>query len=176
MAKRICPFCKEKVIENATICKHCKSELPALPPRPPKEWYQTWTGFLMILLVLGVIVQAYEQPSTLTSSQNSSVQSVPTPTLKPTPNSEKNYDEEIQKFFEGNVVVKIGKNTNSSSSTVWIGRGFRTLSYDEKNVVLGIVYLSIYPSDKRNILWLRDGMTNGDIGKFVPLDGGLVLK
>ncbi|RLB34576.1 MAG: large conductance mechanosensitive channel protein MscL, partial [Deltaproteobacteria bacterium] len=28
MAKRICPFCKEKVKENATICKHCGSKLP----------------------------------------------------------------------------------------------------------------------------------------------------
>lgn len=60
MAKRECPFCKEKVKENATICKHCKSELP---PLPPKKWYQTWKGLLLILAVLGIFGRAFDDRS-----------------------------------------------------------------------------------------------------------------
>ena len=72
MAKRICPFCKEKVKENATICKHCGSELPALPP---KKWYQTWKGLLIVLFLLGIIAQAFEEqpPSQSSSAPPSSV-------------------------------------------------------------------------------------------------------
>ena len=51
MAKRECPLCKEKVQEKATICKHCKSELP---PLPPKKWYQTWKGLLLILFIAAI--------------------------------------------------------------------------------------------------------------------------
>lgn len=69
MAKRICPFCKEKVKENATICKHCRSELLALPP---KKWYQTWKGFLLVLFLLGIIAQAFEEQPTSPPSQSSS--------------------------------------------------------------------------------------------------------
>lgn len=72
MAKRICSFCKEKVKENATICKHCRSELPALPP---KKWYQTWKGLLLFLFLLGIIAQAFEEqpPSQSSSAPPSSV-------------------------------------------------------------------------------------------------------
>ena len=70
MAKRICPFCKEKVKENATICKHCRSELPA---SPPKKWYQTWKGLLLVLFLLGIIAQAFEEQPTSPPSQSSSV-------------------------------------------------------------------------------------------------------
>ena len=63
MAKRVCPFCKEKVKEDALICMHCRSELPPLPPQPPKEWYQTWKGFFIIMFVLGIFVQAIQEPS-----------------------------------------------------------------------------------------------------------------
>lgn len=56
MAKRECPLCKEKVQEKATICKHCKSELP---PIPPKEWYQTWKGFLLVFFILWVLVTVF---------------------------------------------------------------------------------------------------------------------
>ena len=69
MAKRICPFCKEKVKENATICKHCRSELPALPL---KKWYQTWKGLLLVLFLLGIIAQAFEEQPTSPPSQSSS--------------------------------------------------------------------------------------------------------
>lgn len=53
MANRACPFCKEKVKANAIICKHCKSELP---PLPPKKWYQTWKGLFLISFVLGIFI------------------------------------------------------------------------------------------------------------------------
>lgn len=56
MAKRECPFCKEKVKENALICMHCKSDLP---PLPPKKWYQTWKGLLLILFGLGIFSNAF---------------------------------------------------------------------------------------------------------------------
>lgn len=65
MAKRICPFCKEKVKANAAICKHCRSDLPALPP---KKWYQTWKGFFLIMFILGIIVQAIEEKPDTTDS------------------------------------------------------------------------------------------------------------
>ncbi|MFH1287224.1 MAG: hypothetical protein ABII25_00810 [bacterium] len=54
MAKRICPFCKEKVKKDATICKFCRSELPSLPP---KKWYQTWKGLLLLLFALGIFTR-----------------------------------------------------------------------------------------------------------------------
>ncbi len=70
MAKKICPFCKEKIKANATICKHCKSGLPALPP---KRWYQTWKGLLLIIFVFGIIGQAIkEQPATTSSASHNS--------------------------------------------------------------------------------------------------------
>jgi hypothetical protein len=56
MATRECPFCKEKVKGNATLCKHCKSELP---PLPPKKWYQTWWGLLLVLFGLMIIANAF---------------------------------------------------------------------------------------------------------------------
>jgi hypothetical protein len=49
VAKRECPFCKEKVKENAIKCMHCKSELP---PPPPKKWYQNRKRLLPIFLIL----------------------------------------------------------------------------------------------------------------------------
>jgi len=52
MAKRECPFCKEKVNAAAIVCKHCKSELP---PLPPKKWYQGWKGVLLFIFVLGLV-------------------------------------------------------------------------------------------------------------------------
>ncbi|KFO66594.1 hypothetical protein ER57_16435 [Smithella sp. SCADC] len=56
MATRKCPFCKEKVKEDAMLCKHCKNELP---PLPPKKWYQTWWGLLLVLFGLMIIANAF---------------------------------------------------------------------------------------------------------------------
>lgn len=81
MAKRICPFCKEKVKENATICKYCKSGLPALPP---KKWYQTWKGFFLTIFILGIFAQAFKEEPTSTSSQKSTAQSSSATTEKMT--------------------------------------------------------------------------------------------
>jgi len=64
MAKRVCPFCKEKVKINATICKHCRSELP---PLPPKKWYKKWWSILFILFGLGILANiATQQQSQVT--------------------------------------------------------------------------------------------------------------
>ena len=61
MSKRECPFCKEIVKYNATICKHCRSKLP---PVPPKKWYQTWKGLLLLLFVLAMFGKTfYNSPS-----------------------------------------------------------------------------------------------------------------
>ncbi len=68
MAKRTCPYCKEKTHVGAMICKHCKS---SLPPLPPKKWYQTWAGFFAILFVLGILGQAFKD-DTATNSLGSS--------------------------------------------------------------------------------------------------------
>lgn len=68
MAKRECPFCKEKVQEKATICKHCKSELP---PLPPKKWYQTWKGFILILFILLIFVRVFKVGPTHQSTNTS---------------------------------------------------------------------------------------------------------
>jgi len=72
MPKRECPYCKEKVNSNATICKHCKSDLPPLPPKPPKKWYQTWWGFLIILFALSIVARPFLDHSPSTSSQSDS--------------------------------------------------------------------------------------------------------
>ena len=56
MATRKCPFCKEKVREDAMLCKHCKSKLP---PLPPKKWYQTWWGLLLVLFGLMIIANVF---------------------------------------------------------------------------------------------------------------------
>jgi hypothetical protein len=55
MAKRVCPFCKEKAKINATVCNHCRSELP---PLPPKKWYKTGWGILIIFLGLCILMNA----------------------------------------------------------------------------------------------------------------------
>jgi len=70
MAKRICPYCKEKVKSDAVICKHCKSNLP---PLPPKKWYQTWGGFLLIIFILAIFVRIFNdsaEKSTYEQKQN----------------------------------------------------------------------------------------------------------
>lgn len=62
MAKRECPFCKEKVLEKATLCKHCRS---ALPPPPPKKWYRTPGGLILLvfaLIVIGNVGKMLETP------------------------------------------------------------------------------------------------------------------
>lgn len=74
MLDRECPYCKEKVKSNAVICKHCKSKLPPLQPKPPipstppKKWYQTWWGFLIIMYALSLISRPFlnQSPSTPT--------------------------------------------------------------------------------------------------------------
>ena len=73
------------------------------------------------------------------------------------------------------VIYKIER-ANAMASTVWVGPSFYSLNYDDKNLVLGIVYLNIYPNDKRNMLFLTDSMSGKSIGKFVPLQGGLIMK
>jgi len=69
MAKRVCPFCKEKVNDDATLCMHCKS---ALTPLPPKEWYRTWKGLLLLFFILslfGRISQPTQPPQSDTPEQ-----------------------------------------------------------------------------------------------------------
>lgn len=68
MAKRECPFCKEKVKDDATVCKHCRSELP---PSPPKKWYQTWKGLLLILFILGAFARTFEEHPAIQSAKTS---------------------------------------------------------------------------------------------------------
>ena len=104
MAKRICPFCKEKVKENATICKHCRSELPALPP---KKWYQTWKGLLLVLFLLGIIAQAFEEQP---HSQSSSAP----------PSSVINERKALQNSYFGNFSnTKIQKKSGKIKLEVW---------------------------------------------------------
>lgn len=74
MSKRICPFCKEKVKEEATICKHCRSELP---PLPPKKWYQTWPGFFLIMFILGIFVEVYEKQPTSIPANSTEISQKP---------------------------------------------------------------------------------------------------
>mgnify|MGYP005841581915 CR=1 FL=1 len=33
MRKKICPFCREKIQCAAVVCRYCKRDLPAPPPR-----------------------------------------------------------------------------------------------------------------------------------------------
>jgi hypothetical protein len=73
MAKRECPFCKEKVKEDAIICMHCKSELP---PLPPKKWYQTWKGLFLILFVLGIFGQAFDDRSAKSTTSTKATNSI----------------------------------------------------------------------------------------------------
>jgi RNA polymerase subunit RPABC4/transcription elongation factor Spt4 len=62
-SKKTCPFCKEIVKADAIICKHCKSELPPLPPKAAKKWYQTWRGFLLIMFVLSIFAGIFKEES-----------------------------------------------------------------------------------------------------------------
>lgn len=84
------------------------------------------------------------------------------------------YDDKVKTLKKSGVIYKI-EITNAIASTVWIGPNFYSLNSDDKNLVLGIVYLNIYPNDKRNMLFLTDSMSGKIIGKFVPLQGGLKL-
>lgn len=85
------------------------------------------------------------------------------------------YDDKVKTLKKDGVIYKIEK-TNALASTVWVGQNFYSLNYDDRNFVLGIVYLNIYPNDKRNILFLTDGMSGKNIGKFIPLQGGLKMN
>lgn len=60
MAKRECPFCKEKVKENAIICKHCKSELPPLSPKNSMKLYHHWREIVLISVALGFLGGIYQ--------------------------------------------------------------------------------------------------------------------
>jgi len=48
MADKECPFCKQAVEANASICKHCKKELV---PISTKKWYQTRMGSFIVLSI-----------------------------------------------------------------------------------------------------------------------------
>ena len=85
------------------------------------------------------------------------------------------YDDKVKTLKNEGVIYKIEK-TNALASTVWVGPSFYSLNYDDKNFVLGLIYLNIYPNDKRNMLFLTDSMSGKNIGKFVPLQGGLKLN
>ncbi len=120
MAKRICPFCKEKVKENATICKHCRSELPGLPP---KKWYQSWKGFFLTMFILGIIVQAFKEEPTSTSSQKFPAQSSPAVGEKVIANeNEASIDEKkaLRYSYFGNFRnAKIQKKSGTIKLEVW---------------------------------------------------------
>jgi len=120
MAKRICPFCKEKVKENATICKHCGSKLPALPP---KKWYQTWKGLLLVLFLLGIIAQTFKEQPTSPPSQSSSA---PPPSVisekKTAKKNNSGIDERkaLQDSYFGNFSnAKIQKKSGKITLNVW---------------------------------------------------------
>jgi len=86
------------------------------------------------------------------------------------------YNDKVQTLKDDGVIYKIER-ANAMASTVWVGPSFYSLNYDDKNLVLGIVYLNIYgPNDKRNMLFLTDSMSGKSIGKFVPLQGGLKMN
>ena len=63
MGKRICPFCKEKVKQDATICKHCRSELAPLPPKKKSQW----AGLLLILIIVAFFSGVFEEKPSSTS-------------------------------------------------------------------------------------------------------------
>ena len=85
------------------------------------------------------------------------------------------YDDKVKTLKSDGVIYKI-EDTNALASTVCVGPNFYGLNYDDKNFVLGIVYLNIYPNDKRNMLLLKDSMSGKNIGKYIPLQGGLKLN
>ncbi len=51
MAKRICPYCKEKIKADATICKHCRKDLSSMPPLSWYKRHPVLTGLLVFCLV-----------------------------------------------------------------------------------------------------------------------------
>lgn len=51
MGKRICPFCKEYVQEDAILCKYCRSELSPLPPKKTN-----WKVFGLVLLIFMILI------------------------------------------------------------------------------------------------------------------------
>ena len=63
MGKRICPFCKEKVKQDATICKHCRSELAPLPPKKKSQL----AGLLLILIIVAFFSGVFEEKPSSTS-------------------------------------------------------------------------------------------------------------
>jgi hypothetical protein len=74
MAKRTCPFCKEKVKIDATICKHCRSELP---PVPLKKVYISWKWLLLLLFVFGIFAYEFQEHTSSTAKNISTSSSHP---------------------------------------------------------------------------------------------------
>ncbi|HQQ88226.1 MAG TPA: hypothetical protein PLA72_09520 [Smithellaceae bacterium] len=108
MAQKECPFCKETIQEEATICKHCKSQLPLTtsPPPPEKKWYKTWKGLLLLLFVLMVFMGIVSNQTTTKPTNDSSV------TIKKS--NVANYENDLTErckdwIYQRNRAYKLGK-------------------------------------------------------------------
>lgn len=87
MAKRVCPFCKEKISIEAVICKGCRRELL---PLPKPKWYLRWWGVTLIiigtiyLVVVGILFITFEQGvHDVKNESKQKVQKAPEPSKLP---------------------------------------------------------------------------------------------
>ena len=54
MKSKICPFCKEKIIYDAIVCRYCKRDLPeevSTSKKSPVGWFST-------LIITAVVVSS----------------------------------------------------------------------------------------------------------------------
>ncbi|MEI6125375.1 MAG: hypothetical protein WCQ99_02370 [Pseudomonadota bacterium] len=57
--KPICPFCKETIKNNATVCKHCKKDLPEIKGIKPKTSAVRWVVTCFFALIVFSFIASY---------------------------------------------------------------------------------------------------------------------
>lgn len=108
MALIICPYCKEKISDKATVCPHCQNALSANVTTPDKKPNKT---LIISIVAIAVAVMAVVAAVIVVINSNSSKNGggnngVPSDTYTPNASAQINeYDVKIDVFCEKNSII-----------------------------------------------------------------------